>query len=120
MNETVIKSKLFKETFGSFWPKWREKKSKYADLRFWWEESKEKIRDIAIWCSKKLKQSQEVIIKEIESELNILQNSSVTNYEKIGMLNEELKTIYQTMAEGARVRAKIQWAEEGNVIGIFP
>lgn len=119
MNESVIKSNMFKEMFTTFWGKWRLKKKDYVDLRIWWEDGKEKIQDIAMWCSKQLKNSQDQRIKQIETELITLQNRGELHCVEIDKLNRELKILYQNKAEGARVRAKTQWAEDGEMSSAY-
>ena len=54
MNNNVIKSKLFKETFETFWEYWKEKINQFKDKREFWDMTKTKIKDITIEVSKKL------------------------------------------------------------------
>ena len=72
MNSNVIKSKLFSDTFNSFWTEWTTTKNSYNSLLDWWSETKNRVRDIAIWCSKRLsgelKSDQCNIEKQLQNE----------------------------------------------------
>ena len=72
MNSNVIKSKLFSDTFNSFWAEWTTTKNSYNSLIYWWSETQNKVRDITIWCSKRLngelKSDQCNIEKQLQNE----------------------------------------------------
>ncbi len=115
MNDSVVQTEMFKGLFTSFWKEWKSCKQSFGDLRFWWEEAKSRIADIAIYCSKRAKQLEDSRIHEIESLLSLLQNEQTVDVTRIETLHEELNRLYEHKSEGARIRAKVQWAQEGEM-----
>ncbi len=112
LNTKVIKSRLFRETFTSFWAKWREEKGKFTSHREWWEESKLKIKDIAIWAGKKIGSEEKCRLKEQQHKLEKLQSEHPENHGEIESLKQDIDEINQNKCNGARIRAKIKWVEE--------
>lgn len=115
MNDSVVKTALFKNLFSIFWEDWKTRKPDFNDLRLWWEEAKCRIAEIAIHCSKKLKQGEDFRIREIEELLASLQNEDHVDIVKIESLHHELNQLYVHKSEGARIREKVQWAQEGEM-----
>ncbi len=113
MNDSVVKSAMFTELFTSFWKGWQKRKGDYRDIRYWWEEGKIQIADLAIYCSKRIKKSQQDRTGEIEELLGELQNEPNPDIVRIESLHEELRKLIEHKAEGARIRAKAQWAQDG-------
>ena len=83
MNNRIIQTEMFKNTFNQFWNTWREKKQGYRSTRLWWEESKRKIKELAIWCSKKMKEEENERRKVLEERLQ-------KQYEQWKMAKEEI------------------------------
>ena len=115
MNEKVIKSHLFRMAFKGFWPVWRENRKKYANVNQWWDLGKKKIKDIAIRTSQILRNEQSGKIEVLEKKLQNLANR-VDDAQKMVETEEvkkELARMYEQKAEGAKIRARVSWFEEG-------
>ena len=48
MNDSVVKTEMFKDLFKTCWQSWHNCKGDYDDIRLWWEEAKCKIADLAL------------------------------------------------------------------------
>ena len=107
MNEKVVKSDLFTETFEQFWASWVKEKNKFRDIKEWWEMAKIKIKEITIWAATKLNKNKKNI-EELEKDL-----AEATTDEDKAKIHQEIKEYYETKAEAARIRAREQWHEEG-------
>ena len=113
MSTKIIKSGLFKETFGTFWKTWKQKKVDYNTSKEWWEEGKHKIKDITIWCGKKIGNKERHIWKELEKSLKETQKNSPEKHAEINKIKQEMNEINAMRSDGARIRAKLQWIEDG-------
>ena len=69
MNEKVVKSDLFTETFEQFWASWVKEKNKFRDIKEWWEMAKIKIKELTIWAATKLNKNKKNI-EESEKRLS--------------------------------------------------
>ena len=108
LSSYVVNSKLFKEKFGIFWNEWKESRHLHDNLSIWWDLTKIKIKQLAIWCSVQLSYKQNKEIEYIEAQLD-----RETVLEKKESISNSLRQLYQKKCEGARVRSRIKWYEEG-------
>ncbi len=113
LNSRTLKTKLFMNTFSNFWKKWKLMKCKYNNVAEWWEESKLKIKDIVIWCGKKAKSKEDNEFKNLEKTLKDIQTNNPDKHNEIEIIKQQIDRIQQTRSEGARIRAKVKWLEEG-------
>ncbi len=113
MNDRVIKSELFKDTFTQFWSIWLGKRDEFKSKLDWWEETKIKIKDIAISCSKRLKKMEVGELRELEELLTREESSTSPRVSLIDETKTRLNALYAVRSEGARIRAKVRWIEEG-------
>ena len=112
LNNSILNTELFRNTFETFWKFWRNQIENFEDIIEWWELSKIKIRSIAIDISKKLN-IKENDFKKLENELeNILENDP-DNLQTISSLREKIKLYYNKKSEAARIRSKVNWYEKG-------
>ncbi|VDI29364.1 Hypothetical predicted protein [Mytilus galloprovincialis] len=74
MNNSIIKTDLFKNTFETFWKSWKLNINNFKDKKEFWDLTKTKIKDITITVSKKLRLNENEV-KNWEDKLeNLLEN----------------------------------------------
>lgn len=115
MNEKVIKSDLFRDSFIGMWEEWKKEKCKYDNLNKWWDLGKSKIKNLAKWVSQKLSQDRKDRAHELEKQLKYLKERSYNHNhdDRIELLTAELNILLYEKAEGAKIRSRAQWFEEG-------
>ena len=111
MNVQTIKTDLFRNAFQSMWNSWRERKNFY-DINTWWDLGKKKIKELAVWCSKKIIRERNGRIRELEKQIDILKEAG-HDLGEVKVLESQLMDIHATVAEGARIRSRVKWWEEG-------
>ena len=112
MNLNTIKTELFQKSFESLWKFWKTKKSDYSDINTWWDLGKMKIKKLAIEIGTQ-------ISKEIKDEIHNLEyiiknnENNELNQAKVEQAKNDLKIILEHKGQGARVRSRVRWFEEG-------
>ena len=112
MNNTHILEPKFKEEFTKVWQDWQLKKEEYEDLSLWWDLGKIKIKEYAKMYAIEQSILRKSRIEELEMKITQLENTNNDNDTLIGLKNE-LSDLLQTKHEGARIRSRIKWWEEG-------
>jgi len=96
--------------------KWKEQYN-LENCNLKWELIKYETKKLSIEYSKKRRKEQNNKKKELEEELDYLENQEFENKEsifnRIEIIKEELKLIYNKEAQGAIIRSRTQWVEEG-------
>ena len=112
MNTDILMSELFQKSFKSFWSHWQIKKSDYKDIGKWWDIGKKKIKDLTINVAKSINKSRKEEIDKLEKEI---ENAQVANksMESIEEMKRNLKKLLEHKGEGARIRSRVKWFEEG-------
>ena len=116
MNIEVIKSDLFRCTFKSWWNFWKTKKSQYHDLGEWWDIGKRKIKDLCTQTSKFASHERNNRIRNLEREIKELENDcniSKMQDEQLKHMRYELRKIFESKAEGSKIRSRVKWFEDG-------
>ena len=72
-----------------------------------------KVRELCIYVSKPLAKQQNFAIQRANRDLELEKNCSNPNLDKISLLEDVLKRDWERKTEGARIRAKMNWIEEG-------
>jgi exonuclease III len=112
MNVSVIKSKLFQESLKAMWNNWKKRKNEYQDLRVWWDIGKKHIKELSVWVSKKISTEQNKDIINLEKQLQYLEKNSASDT-YIKECKNKLEQFYKEKAEGAKIRSRSTWWEEG-------
>ncbi len=113
LNTEILKSSLFKETFTTFWVDWKKQKGEYESNRQWWEEGKYRIKDIAIWCGTKLRNAERHTLNNLESKLKEIMIQNPEQHTEIDAIKQQMNEIQTRKCDGAKMRAKVQWIENG-------
>ena len=118
-NSSIFLDPDFSSIIESFWASWRRRKKDFRSIQLWWDRGKERLKRLAIgFCSRKkaLQERERVFLVNLASHLKgkIDQGSvSFTDiYEKV---LARIADFDRLKAKGARMRARVQWAEEGEM-----
>ena len=109
MSNDVIQSSFFKQKFDVFWNDWKETLHRSENLISWWDLTKIKIKQLTIWCSKEIAMEKSFKINEIDF---MLSKTTLNEQERDNLLKEK-KTIFENRAEGAKIRSRVNWFEQG-------
>ena len=113
---------LFDESFGvisvgSFWERWRARKSSFINTQTWWDVGKEKLKGLAVqFCSSKSKERTQIrsllvkLSQYLKSQIDLGRLSLLSVYEST---LSKIASIDSVAAEGACIRSRIRWAGEG-------
>ena len=112
MNTSNILKHEFKEEFTEMWNQWQLKKSHYDDIKIWWDVGKRHIKNLTHEFSKQISIKKRHLLNELEAKMNYLKDRPGYS-EDLKELQNEYESIHSKEVEGARVRSRIQWWEEG-------
>lgn len=117
LNVSVLGDDHFKSSVSNFWSVWRTRKGSFDSLQVWWDKGKDHLKSLAInFCSSKSRERNQIrnllltLSQHLKAQIDNGRLSLLNIYEstlsKIASL--DLRT-----AEGARIRSRARWAEEG-------
>ena len=112
MNVSNILKEEFKNEFLTMWEHWRLKKSNYSDISVWWDVGKRRLKNLTQDYSKKVCRDKHSKLEELETKINNLQNCA-NKADEIKFLQQEYENIHCNRIEGARIRSRLKWWEEG-------
>lgn len=114
---SLLNEEAFTTDIESFWTFWRSRKGSFPTLQAWWDRGKERIKGIAVRYSalrKKTDVSSYSLLTALADHLRKRLDSGLVSlldvYENV---LTRIAALDRHEAEGARVRSRIQWAEEG-------
>jgi hypothetical protein len=111
MNVNVIRSTLFQKAFLSMWEDWVKQKARY-ELRTWWDLGKKRIKELAQNISKILADQKTRTLNQINNRLTFLREREGDS-DEIKQLEMKLKNLYEEKGQGAKIRSRAKWWEEG-------
>ena len=119
LNQSILRDPAFVSLVESFWASWRQRKRSFQSIQLWWDRGKERLKGLAIsFCSQK---------KSLQvRERNLLVDLAAHLKAKIDCGSVSFMEVYENVltctadfdrlkAEVARVRARVRWAEEGEM-----
>ena len=102
---------------SSIWASWREKKSDFVTVMDWWEVAKSKIKGLTVtYCknrAERLRNRRNLLVwlvSHLKGRVDGGHSDCVGPYQAA---LAELKQLDLVDAEGAHVRARVRWVEEG-------
>ena len=105
-----------------FWLSWQIEKSSFPSLAVWWDAGKARLKALLRQSSRQLASSRRARIRSLEGSLADLQVRE-THGDDVSQLIKDIKDKLELehlhAAEGARVRAREQWAEEGETSSAY-
>ena len=122
LNSSLLKDEEFCQQVRSFWQSWQLEKPTFPSLSVWWDAGKSRLKRLVRKYSKQKACSRRSRIKSLENTLHHLsrrQSNGDDVAQLIKEVREELELEHIHAAHGARVRAREQWAEEGETSSAY-
>ena len=123
LNCSLLESPEYINLIRTFWTSWRERKPSFPSLQHWWDEGKKRIRGISVQFSceqSKIKSVRRATLTNLATHLKSQIDNGVGGlFDTYESVLSQLATIDQIDADGARVRSRVQWAEEGEASSSF-
>jgi len=118
LNNSLLKCNEFCNEVSRFWEGWQILKPAGTPLLEWWDEGKIKIKEIAIKISKqqaKIRKQLETIIRDEYQEAvkHFDEDPNLTNAGILKRANNNLNRWEKQNINGVKVRARVQWCEQG-------
>ena len=117
LNISILENDDYFELISSFWRSWKFRKSSFVSIMDWWELGKSKIKGLTVtYCKKRVAAQREKrnllcnLVEHLKRKIDNGSTSCVDAY-KNALVN--LGKLDLEAANGARVRSRVQWAEEG-------
>ena len=118
LNVSLLKDPAFIQLVTRFWQSWQLEKPSFLSLGAWWEAGKSRLRQQIQSFSRQRAATARRQIRSLENTLLHLQRRLNLGEDVSQLLAEtkaNLATAHQEKARGARIRAQVQWAEDGEV-----
>ena len=119
LNSSILRDLDFSSNIESFWASWRRRKKDFRSIQLWWDRGKDRLKGLAIaFCSRKkaLQEKERTLLVNLASHLKAkIDQGSVSFMDIYENVLARIADFYRLKAKGARVRARVQWAEEGEM-----
>ena len=117
LNVSILTDDDFILSVKNFWRNWQLQKTSFSSLQRWWDRGKELLKGLAInFCTQKSQvvKSSRRIFNDLSSHLKCKIDQGVVSLMPIfDNVQNKLKQLDLIAAEGAKVRSRVRWAEEG-------
>ena len=117
LNVSILKDDQFKVSISDVWSVWKTKKGSFGSLQSWWDKGKDHLKGLTInfssLKSKKQNQIRDLLVslsQHLKAQIDIGHLSLLDIYESTF---SKIASLDLTAAEGARIRSRTHWAEEG-------
>jgi len=121
-NTSLLKENTFKSQFRNLYKEWTDEFSYIEDKRVHWELLKYKIRSFSISYSKERKRKNKNIEELLEAKVANLEKEIAEKPTKKVEYNDtvfELRNIQKEQTDGAIVRSRVRWFEEGETSSAY-
>ena len=117
LNISILKDECFVSEIKLFWSKWKLRKACFKSLQNWWDAGKSKIKGIAINHCTKLATERALkrnLLVNLASHLKSCVDSGVVScLDVLEFVQSQIAVIDQFAAQGAQIRSRVKWAEDG-------
>lgn len=115
LNNSILPDRAFQREIRVFHKFWVSKKSDFPTIHDWWDEGKSTYKRIAISYAVKKQRQQRMQENALLNKLSILRQEQHPDVNKIKQLEQELRQIVQKRLDGAKIRSRVKWLEEGEM-----
>lgn len=123
LNVSLLQNPSFTAALETMRLRWRAKKQTFSSIQNWWDRGEDHIKRLAIsFRSRKKREAHKsrdvmlVLADHLKSKVDYGAVSLLDVYTRV---LDEIAALDRSDAIGARVRSKIQWAEEGEMSSLF-
>lgn len=117
LNVSLLKDEEYCKRVTHFWESWQCQKFRFPSIIDWWDVAKAHIRDISREYGAKLANEKNQRRRELERAIEKCQRLVASNQSQFNsLLRQHEKSIRDMDNEiriGAKIRSRVQWAEEG-------
>jgi hypothetical protein len=121
-NTSLLADAEFVAQVRTFWANWQEEKADFPNLAVWWDAGKKRLKRLMRRYSRERASARRARLTSLERTLYHL-NRREGNGEDVSQFIADAKASieaeYSHQAQGARLRAKEQWAEEGETSSAY-
>ena len=121
-NSAHLRDEAFCAKIEGFWLQWRQEQGRFTALSSWWDAGKTRLRQLIRQHSRVTAREERRTIDELNANLKVIQGRINGGEELSGPLaraKADLESTLQSVAKGAQVRARLQWAEEGETSSAY-
>ena len=119
LNVSILSDSSFIAAIADFWLSWRLRKGSFESLQLWWDRGKEHIKSIAIrFCNLKSKEKSSTRSLLVNLSVHLksrIDNGHVSLLDVFESVMSQIAALDLVAANGAKVRSRVRWAEEGEV-----
>ena len=117
LNTSILSDLDFVEEITSFWGLWKLQKTSFPNIKKWWDQGKKEIKGLAVrHCRRKSTNKnmlRDILVNlslHLKKHIDMGRTSFLSIYESV---QSRIAAIVLQEAQGARVRSRTKWAEEG-------
>ena len=117
LNISILKDAGFRSSVSDFWAGWKTRKQSFDSLQLWWDTGKNHLKNLAIrFCNSKSKERNQArslllsLAQHLKAQIDVGRVSLLNVYEST---LSKIASLDRVAAEGARIRSRTRWAEEG-------
>ena len=113
-NKTTLENKTNAAEMKSHWDKYRTSKNRYKNLLEWWEIGKRSCKQKCIDLSKLQLKDDAEVKEKLKIKLNeVCRSTDAKSSVTIRQIKKQLNEIEENETEGALIRSRLQWQNEG-------
>ena len=116
-NISILRDAGFRSSVSDFWAGWKTRKQSFDSLQLWWDTGKNHLKSLAIrFCNSKSKERNQAhslslsLAQHLKAQIDMGRVSLLNVYEST---LSKIASLDRVAAEGARIRSRTRWAEEG-------
>ena len=123
LNCSVLSEDEYVDMISSFWSHWRSRRESFPSVADWWERGKSRLKGLTIaYCKERASRRRArraTLVRLVDHLKRQVDNGVVSCLNPYQSALAELECMDRAEAEGARVRARVQWIEEGEASTAF-
>ena len=113
LNNALLMNGAFLDEIRAFLEFWKDKRGEFQDLYQWWDEAKVQFKEVAIIHAVRANRNHRRQEVQLTRDITELKNMPNPDKKKIDSLEQQIIDIINKRLEGARVRSRAAWMEDG-------
>ena len=112
-NNSTLQDKTFQRAVRAFWTFWKRCKADYHSPAEWWDAAKEHLKRISIRHSVTKSRNRRQQEDQLRDKLTRLHKEIRPDPDRVADVEEQLSRLIQKRLDGAKIRSRATWLEEG-------